>query len=110
MHPPTVQAAAPKLRQVRRARKRAADYGYTGEHFTEAEWWAPLELYGGVCFACGTAPGPETPPEEGLTVDHVVPLTLGGSNAIENIQPLCAACNNEKGATVRDYRERSPPL
>jgi 5-methylcytosine-specific restriction endonuclease McrA len=55
-----------------------------------------------VCLACGTT--------EDLSVDHVIPLSLGGSKRIENIQPLCRTCNSEKGATVRDYRERSPPL
>jgi 5-methylcytosine-specific restriction endonuclease McrA len=94
---------------VSRARTRARYYGYQGEHFTGREWLALVDRFGGACLACGTVPGPETPPEEGLTVDHITPLSLGGSNHIENIQPLCAACNNAKGATVQDYRERSPP-
>jgi hypothetical protein len=103
MHPPAQLAptAAPELRQVRRARKRAADYGYRGEHFTESQWLALLDASGGVCLACGAAGD--------LTVDHIIPLSLGGSNHIENIQPLCERCNCDKGATVRDYRERSPP-
>ena len=32
-----------------------------------------------------------------LTVDHIVPLSLDGSNLIANIQPLCAVCNGIKG-------------
>jgi 5-methylcytosine-specific restriction endonuclease McrA len=41
---------------------------------------------------------------EDLTVDHIVPLALGGSNAIENIQPLCHDCNGIKGCETTDYR------
>jgi len=29
--------------------------------------------------------------------DHVVPLYQGGSDGIDNLQPLCARCNAEKG-------------
>jgi 5-methylcytosine-specific restriction endonuclease McrA len=85
--------------QVRRARLRAIASGYRGEHFTEEEWAALVDSCGGECLSCGT-------PHEPLTVDHIVPLSLGGSNAIQNIQPLCEVCNNLKGAAVRDYRSR----
>ena len=32
-----------------------------------------------------------------LTVDHIVPRTQGGGDALENLQLLCAACNSTKG-------------
>jgi hypothetical protein len=79
-----------------RAQRRAQAFGYEGEGFTLEEWLALVESYGGVCLACGVA--------EDLSVDHIVPLSLGGSNAISNIQPLCETCNSLKGATIRDYR------
>jgi 5-methylcytosine-specific restriction endonuclease McrA len=82
--------------QRENAKKRAAASGYSGKHFTTQQWRALVESYGGVCVACGSA--------EDLSVDHVIPLSLGGSNAIENIQPLYESCNALKGATVRDYR------
>ncbi len=33
-------------------------------------------------------------------VDHIVPLSLGGSHIATNLQCLCRKCNIEKGATV----------
>jgi 5-methylcytosine-specific restriction endonuclease McrA len=39
-----------------------------------------------------------------LTADHNVQLSLGGSNAISNIQPLCGECNGAKGLATTDYR------
>lgn len=32
-----------------------------------------------------------------LTVDHIIPKSLGGSNELENLQPYCYDCNNKKG-------------
>ncbi len=84
------------LSLVKRARQRAQAFGYVGEHFTAREWLALLERYGCVCLACGAS--------EDLRVDHIIPLSLGGSNRIDNVQPLCETCNNLKGASVRDYR------
>lgn len=47
------------------------------------------------CYYCGVR-GNET--ECGLTIDHVVPVSLGGSNAPENLVSACGNCNFGKGA------------
>jgi 5-methylcytosine-specific restriction endonuclease McrA len=82
----------PKLQRV----KKAVAFGYSGEHFATEEWLALLESHGVVCLACGA--------DEDLSVDHIVPLSHGASNAISNIQSLCETCNSLKGATVWNYR------
>lgn len=39
-----------------------------------------------------------------LSIDHVLPLSKGGTHWPENIQPLCMTCNNAKKTKLIDYR------
>jgi hypothetical protein len=39
-----------------------------------------------------------------LEADHIVPLTRGGTDDIDNIQPLCGTCNRKKFVSIVDYR------
>lgn len=37
-----------------------------------------------------------------LTVDHIIPKSLGGEDHIDNYQPMCFPCNNKKGNGKRN--------
>lgn len=78
--------------------RRALLFGNRGS-FTAEEWQALCEMFGSKCLSCGESGEVKT-----LTVDHVVPLSKGGINSIENIQPLCGSCNSSKGTRIIDYR------
>lgn len=56
-------------------------------------------LHRSTCLACG-----RREPAIRLTVDHIIPLSLGGTNSLDNLQPLCVECNQEKGARIADHR------
>lgn len=49
------------------------------------------------CRYCGA-----TAPEAALTVDHVVPVTLGGSDEPSNLVAACVACNAGKSSIAPD--------
>lgn len=69
-------------------------------HYTVAEFKALCEMYGNVCLRCGDKNAPLTP-------DHIIPWSLGGTNWITNIQPLCSRCNSQKNIKIVDYRPDS---
>ena len=50
----------------------------------------------GKCLVCCASSA-----EKQLTVDHIVPKAMGGSNDISNLQTLCTSCNQKKGGTLQ---------
>jgi 5-methylcytosine-specific restriction endonuclease McrA len=82
------------IQHRRRARLRGSEGSYTAE-----EWQELKARYNHRCLCCG-----RQEPEIVLTVDHVVPIALGGANVIANLQPLCLSCNCSKQDTIADYR------
>ena len=52
-------------------------------------WERKLLRLNGKCQWCGTS--------EKITIDHITPLSKGGTNDIDNLQPLCIHCNTSKG-------------
>lgn len=82
-------AANPDKVYAMTQRRRAREHEAEGTH-TAVEWRELCEAYDNRCAHCGNA-------EASLTRDHVIPLSRGGSDYIENIQPLCRSCNSRKG-------------
>ena len=85
-------ATYPEAKLARCRNYRARLNGAEGSH-TAADILALFDAQGGVCVYCkrqlGTA----------YHVDHIHPLSRGGSNWPTNLQLLCARCNNNKRAT-----------
>lgn len=85
----------PFLSHYERRRLRMRTNG--GWH-TRAEWLALCEQYNYRCLCCRR--------KRSLTKDHIIPIAEGGSDDIENIQPLCQSCNSRKHTQTIDYRSR----
>lgn len=79
-------------KNLRRTRKTGA-----GGSYTAAEWTTLCNHYGNRCLCCNRK-GVK------LTADHIKPVARGGTSNIDNIQPLCGACNSSKGDKHIDYR------
>ncbi len=73
-----------------KARKKGAAGSYTAQ-----EWANLCEVYNHTCPACKES--------KLLTADHIIPLSRGGSNYINNIQPLCLSCNSKKRTKIIKY-------
>lgn len=80
--------------KVSRAKRRDRIY-QNGGSFTKDEWLDLCERFDNQCVCCGN--------QGDLSVDHIVPISKGGTNYIWNIQPLCLMCNLKKGTKTVNY-------
>jgi 5-methylcytosine-specific restriction endonuclease McrA len=88
-------AANPEATRSRGRNYRARLNGADGSH-TAGDILALYVKQEGLCVYC------QTPLGKQYDVDHIQPLFRGGSNGPENLQLLCAPCNNKKRATDPD--------
>lgn len=71
-----------------------------------------IEEHGPLCYICGiettwythyqedNEEAQKSPrPDDSLTIDHVVPISKGGTNDPANLRICCTKCNNLKGST-----------
>jgi 5-methylcytosine-specific restriction endonuclease McrA len=92
-------------RYCRNCRKKRADIysarkNVNGGSHTRKEWEEKLSHYQ-KCPRCGRywEDIPDRPNKRykyKWTIDHIIPITMGGTDNIDNIQPLCYQCNSSK--------------
>lgn len=75
--------------------RRALKHNAIGK-ITTNEWIELCNKYENKCLCCGSTGK--------LVLDHIIPLIKGGTNTIDNAQPLCKSCNSKKNVKVIDYR------
>ena len=78
-----------ELAKMRANKRRLFKLGLNTSHTME-EWEAKKQEFNYQCAYCGRR-------SIELTKDHIVPLTKGGTDSIDNIVPACEHCNKSKG-------------
>lgn len=97
-----VEENSDKFRQAARKRRAIKLSNKIGT-YTENE---VLETYGSICHICGIAIDLKAPRtatkgknwQLGLHIDHVIPLSKGGADNLDNVRPAHAHCNLKKWA------------
>ncbi len=65
------------------------------------------DVYGWRCSICHTMINPDaTRLRDRLSIDHVLPVSRGGTDAIENLRPAHYGCNAARGDGSRTVRRR----
>lgn len=91
-------------------RKRARRYGVAYEPIKRNE---VFERDGYRCGLCGelTDTNAQVPDPRAPTLDHILPMSMGGGHLYDNVQCACFECNWKKGATApQDVSSSTLPL
>lgn len=83
--------------RIRDHQKRA--YG----SLTKEVWLAVCKKYANTCIYCGS--------KERITIEHLTPVSRGGTNEVSNLAPACLSCNSSKrNKTYKEYLTWLKPL
>ncbi len=83
----------PELWRAARAIRRSREVNAVGRYTVE-EWRTKVDEFGGRCAYCSGGGD--------MTMDHIIPISRGGTNWISNIVPACAWCNTSKGTKTAE--------
>lgn len=65
---------------------------------TQEVWQAVCKKYADTCIYCGSL--------ENITIEHLTPVSRGGTNKANNLAPACLSCNSSKrNKTYEEYME-----
>jgi 5-methylcytosine-specific restriction endonuclease McrA len=68
-----------------------------GGHATVQQIIARIDYYGKLCYICKKSYG---------AIDHVIPLSKGGTNWPANLRPICKSCNHRKyNKSLKEFLE-----
>lgn len=84
-----------KVKQYRIISEHRRRFPLEKDKITIYQWDELKKKHGYACIHCK-----KCEPEIKLTQDHIIPLSKGGRNIIENIQPLCRSCNCKKSNKI----------
>ncbi len=56
--------------------------------FKKEDWTKILHLFNDSCAYCGT--------KEDISIDHIIPVSKGGTSDKNNLLPACKTCNRKK--------------
>src|SRR3990167_2193851 len=65
----------------------------------KCEWEEMKAFFKGRCVRCWEK-------SSRIEKDHIIPIYMGGSDAIENIQPICKSCNCAKRDETINWKRR----
>lgn len=92
-----------ELNRLKEHRRRARKNRVSVEPYNESQ---VIDAYGSSCHICGLEIDMDAPRkvgllgwQKGLQIDHVIALSSGGSDSIENVRPAHGDCNIRKGAS-----------
>lgn len=85
-----------KRKNSRRKLQKKENYVFYGK----SDLSARFSIFNNICAYCGG---------DGDTIDHVIPLSCGGADAIHNIVPACRRCNSSKQAKNVDIWYAAQP-
>lgn len=86
-----IAPSSPKPKRVKKSKKKTKSTTKRSRYISAATRVDVLRRDNHRCVFCGVSAK-----KAELEVDHVVPFSQGGSNAIGNLQTLCKVCNQGK--------------